>query len=54
MESFEKIWEELRKQKKVEFKILIDVSKIKTNVPITKRDLEAMRLGIRYMLKLGV
>lgn len=50
MEPFEK----LKKEKKIDFKILIDVSKIKTNVPITKRDLEAMRLGIKQMLKLGV
>lgn len=43
MEPFEK----LKKEKKIDFKILVDVSKIKTNVPITKRDLEAMRLGIK-------
>lgn len=42
---------EVERKDKTEMKIFFDVSKVKTTVPITKRDLEAMKLCLEYMFK---
>lgn len=44
-------YNQINKENKIEFKKLIDVSKIKSNSKITKRDVQSMELGLIRVFK---
>lgn len=44
-------YQKINPESKIEFKILIDVSKMKANKPITRINIESMEHGLIYMLK---
>lgn len=44
-------YQKIKPESKIEFKILIDVSKMKANKPITRINIESMEHGLIYMFK---